>query len=47
MKVPVPAEEVKANFDAAFEGDTLSSPSLQTPELNEDDLPPSPPVLEP
>jgi hypothetical protein len=47
MKVPVPAEEVKANFDSAFEGDTLSSPSLQTPELNEGDLPLSPPVLEP
>jgi len=46
MKVPVPAEEVKANFDGNFGGDTLSSPSLQTPELSED-LPPSPPVLEP
>lgn len=46
MKVPVPAEEVKSNFDSAFEGDTLSSPTLQTPDLTED-LPPSPPVLEP
>jgi hypothetical protein len=46
MKVPVPAEEVRTNFDGGGFGDTLSTPSLQTPELNTD-LPPSPPVLEP
>lgn len=46
MKVPVPAEEVRANFETSGGGDTLSTPTLQTPELNED-LPPSPPVLEP
>lgn len=48
MKVPIPAEEVKTSFDSAFEGETLSSPSLQAPNLDlEDNLPPSPPVLEP
>lgn len=48
MKVPVPAEEVRTGIDAgAFNsGDTLSSSTMQTPELT-NDLPPSPPVLEP
>lgn len=48
MKVPVPAEEVRTGINAgAFNsGDTLSSSTMQTPELT-NDLPPSPPVLEP
>ncbi len=50
MKVPAPAEpernQGRSLDQTPIDGETLSSPSLDTPQLNED-LPPSPPVLEP
>jgi hypothetical protein len=48
MKVPVPVEpeEGRRLQQPQGMGETLSTPSLDTPQLN-DDLPPSPPVLEP
>jgi len=51
MKVPVPAETEQpapqqAAGPTAGPGETLSAPSLDTPQLS-GELPPSPPVLEP
>jgi hypothetical protein len=47
MKVPLPAESEEASKpNTPMDIDTLSAPVQQTPDLT-DDVPPSPPVLEP
>lgn len=50
MKVPAPSEPERGRStttdQSSMGGETLSAPSLDLPQLNED-LPPSPPVLEP